>query len=88
MPAIVEGKTKVIRCGPGEDTIILETKDLLTGGDAARRESIAAIGIDKRHKPPMFSRYCSVTASRLPSLSAPPRASYSVIAVTCFRWNW
>lgn len=47
MPAIVEGKTKIIRVGPGEDTVFLETKDVLTGGDAARRESIAEIGIDK-----------------------------------------
>ena len=47
MSVITEGKTKIIRSGPSEDTVYLETKDLLTGGDAARREIITEIGIDK-----------------------------------------
>ncbi len=47
MTTIMEGKTKIIRGGPDADTVYMETKDQLTGGDAARRESIAEIGIDK-----------------------------------------
>jgi phosphoribosylaminoimidazole-succinocarboxamide synthase len=44
---ITEGKTKVILQGVQENTVILETKDVLTGGDAAKREVIDDIGAYK-----------------------------------------
>lgn len=47
MSVIVEGKTKVIRPGASAGTILIETKDSLTAGDAARRESIPDISTDK-----------------------------------------
>jgi len=44
---LTKGKTKTIIPGPRENTVYLETADVLTGGDAAKRESIAGIGVDK-----------------------------------------
>jgi phosphoribosylaminoimidazole-succinocarboxamide synthase len=44
---ISQGKTKVIVSGPLTNTVLLETQDVLTGGDAAKREMIAGIGIHK-----------------------------------------
>ncbi|AKB50695.1 Phosphoribosylaminoimidazole-succinocarboxamide synthase [Methanosarcina barkeri str. Wiesmoor] len=44
---ISQGKTKVILPGPRKNTVFLETRNVLTGGDAARRETIAGIGIHK-----------------------------------------
>ncbi|HVR30965.1 MAG TPA: phosphoribosylaminoimidazolesuccinocarboxamide synthase [Thermoanaerobaculia bacterium] len=38
-----EGKTKIIRRGDRPGEVILETKDELTGGDAAKRETIRGI---------------------------------------------
>ncbi len=43
----VEGKTKIISPGPRDGTVILQTKDILTGGDAAKREVIEGISINK-----------------------------------------
>ena len=40
-------KTKVIILGPLANTVLLETQDVLTGGDAAKREIIEGIGIHK-----------------------------------------
>jgi phosphoribosylaminoimidazole-succinocarboxamide synthase len=42
-----EGKTKIIRTGAVKNTVLLETKDVLTGGDAAKREVINDIGTYK-----------------------------------------
>ncbi|PON19920.1 phosphoribosylaminoimidazolesuccinocarboxamide synthase [Candidatus Entotheonella serta] len=44
---IIEGKTKRIVAGPQAGTVFLETKDELTGGDAAKRATIEGIA---RHK--------------------------------------
>jgi phosphoribosylaminoimidazole-succinocarboxamide synthase len=44
---ISKGKTKVITPGPRKDTVLLETQDVLTGGDAAKREMIGGIGVHK-----------------------------------------
>lgn len=44
---IVEGKTKSIRPGGREHTVILETKDVLTAGDAAKRAEISGISVHK-----------------------------------------
>ena len=41
---IAKGKTKIIRKGPKENTVIMETLDILTGGDAAKKEHIEGIG--------------------------------------------
>ncbi|HUV36147.1 MAG TPA: phosphoribosylaminoimidazolesuccinocarboxamide synthase [Patescibacteria group bacterium] len=43
----VEGKTKTIRPGNREHTVLLETKDVLTAGDAAKRAEIAGISEHK-----------------------------------------
>ena len=42
-----EGKTKVIRRGERPGEVVLETKDELTGGDAAKRETIRGIAVWK-----------------------------------------
>jgi len=44
---LTKGKTKTVLPGPEENTVLLETADVLTGGDAAKRESIAGIGVHK-----------------------------------------
>jgi len=44
---ITQGKTKTIKPGPRENTVILETVDVLTGGDAAKKETIEGIGVNK-----------------------------------------
>ena len=44
---IAKGKTKVVRNGPLEKTVILKTLDVLTGGDAAKKEKIKGIGRQK-----------------------------------------
>src|SRR6185503_5518612 len=48
MSAILsEGKTKIIRRGERPGEVLLETKDELTGGDAAKRETIQGIAVWK-----------------------------------------
>jgi phosphoribosylaminoimidazole-succinocarboxamide synthase len=42
-----EGKTKIIRRGERAHEVVLETKDELTGGDAAKRETIRGIAVWK-----------------------------------------
>ena len=44
---LTEGKTKLIQKGNHAHTIKIVTKDFLTGGDAARKEEIIDIGIQK-----------------------------------------
>jgi phosphoribosylaminoimidazole-succinocarboxamide synthase len=44
---VIEGKTKRIVAGPRHGTVLMETKDELTGGDAAKRATIEGIA---RHK--------------------------------------
>jgi len=44
---LTEGKTKIIREGEAPGEVILETKDELTGGDAAKRETIQGIAVFK-----------------------------------------
>ena len=44
---LAEGKTKLIQKGNQPHTIKIVAKDFLTGGDAARREEITDIGIQK-----------------------------------------
>lgn len=44
---LAHGKTKTVLPGPRENTVILETADVLTGGDAAKKETIAGIGVHK-----------------------------------------
>lgn len=44
---ITQGKTKIVKPGPRKDTVLLETQDVLTGGDAAKREIIKGISVDK-----------------------------------------
>jgi phosphoribosylaminoimidazole-succinocarboxamide synthase len=45
--SLIEGKTKIIEEGELPHTVRLIAKDFLTGGDAARKEEIADIGIQK-----------------------------------------
>jgi phosphoribosylaminoimidazole-succinocarboxamide synthase len=47
MKVLNEGKTKRIIAGENENEIIIETKDDLTGGDAAKKETIPGISIHK-----------------------------------------
>lgn len=42
-----QGKTKILKPGPRRNTVFLETQDVLTGGDAAKREVIEGIGVHK-----------------------------------------
>ena len=44
---LIEGKTKLIEKGDLPNTIKMVAKDFLTGGDAARKEEILDIGIQK-----------------------------------------
>jgi phosphoribosylaminoimidazole-succinocarboxamide synthase len=44
---MLEGKTKIIRPGATPGEVILETKDDLTGGDAAKLETIEGIAVHK-----------------------------------------
>jgi phosphoribosylaminoimidazole-succinocarboxamide synthase len=44
---IVEGKTKRILPAPKEHTVYMETFDVLTGGDAAKKASIEGISVEK-----------------------------------------
>ena len=44
---LIEGKTKLIESGDQPHTVKMVAKDFLTGGDAARKEEIADIGIQK-----------------------------------------
>ena len=44
---LTEGKTKIIRRGERPGEVVLETKDELTGGDAAKRETIRGIAVWK-----------------------------------------
>ena len=44
---ITEGKTKRIVKGEKPNEVIIETKDDLTGGDAAKRETISGISVHK-----------------------------------------
>jgi phosphoribosylaminoimidazole-succinocarboxamide synthase len=44
---MIEGKTKRISPGPRPGTVVMETKDELTGGDAAKRAHIAGIAEHK-----------------------------------------
>jgi phosphoribosylaminoimidazole-succinocarboxamide synthase len=44
---ISQGKTKILKPGPERNTVLLETQDVLTGGDAAKREIIEGIGVHK-----------------------------------------
>ena len=47
MTILTEGKTKTIRTGDVPGEVILETKDELTGGDAAKHETIEGIAAHK-----------------------------------------
>ena len=47
MTILTEGKTKTICTGEVPGEVILETKDELTGGDAAKRETIEGIAVHK-----------------------------------------
>ena len=44
---LIEGKTKIIEKGSQPHTIKMIAKDFLTGGDAAKKEEVADIGIQK-----------------------------------------
>ncbi len=44
---LCEGKTKVISEGENPGEVVLQTKDELTGGDAAKRETIEGIAVHK-----------------------------------------
>ena len=44
---LIEGKTKIIQKGKSPHTVRMLAKDFLTGGDAARKEEITDIGIQK-----------------------------------------
>ena len=44
---LIEGKTKIIEKGIQPHTVRMIAKDFLTGGDAARKEEIVDIGIQK-----------------------------------------
>lgn len=44
---LIEGKTKIIREGATPGEVIVETKDQLTGGDAAKLETIEGISVFK-----------------------------------------
>ena len=44
---LTEGKTKIVRDGDAEGEVVIETKDELTGGDAAKRETIQGIAVFK-----------------------------------------
>ena len=47
MTILVEGKTKLIQKGVKPFTINMIAKDFLTGGDAAKKEELTDIGIQK-----------------------------------------
>ena len=47
MTTLVEGKTKLIKKGDKPFTINMIAKDFLTGGDAAKKEELTDIGIQK-----------------------------------------
>ena len=47
MTTLVEGKTKLIKKGDKPFTINMISKDFLTGGDAAKKEELTDIGIQK-----------------------------------------
>ena len=47
MTTLVEGKTKLIKKGDDPFTINMIAKDFLTGGDAAKKEELTDIGIQK-----------------------------------------
>ena len=50
MHTLVEGKTKLIQKGDKPFTINMVAKDFLTGGDAAKKEELIDIGIQKSIK--------------------------------------
>ena len=47
MTTLVEGKTKLIKKGDKPFTINMIAKDFLTGGDAAKKEELTDIGVQK-----------------------------------------
>jgi phosphoribosylaminoimidazole-succinocarboxamide synthase len=47
MGILVEGKTKLIEKGENPFTVNMVAKDFLTGGDAAKKEELTDIGIQK-----------------------------------------
>ena len=47
MQTLIEGKTKLIQKGDKPFTINMVAKDFLTGGDAAKKEELTDIGIQK-----------------------------------------
>lgn len=47
MTVEVEGKTKIVKSGADEHTVLMVAKDDLTAGDAAKRASVNSIGIEK-----------------------------------------
>ncbi len=61
---IIEGKTKRVVAGPKDGTVLLETKDELTGGDAAKRATIEGIA---QHK----TRQCANVFSLLNQTGIP-----------------
>ncbi len=53
----VEGKTKSVTAGPEEGTVVLRTKNELTGGDAAKRATIEGIAAHKTTQAANALRY-------------------------------
>jgi phosphoribosylaminoimidazole-succinocarboxamide synthase len=58
---LIEGKTKRITAGPRDGTVLMETKDELTGGDAAKRATIEGIA---RHKTAQCAHVFSLLKQR------------------------
>ena len=54
---LIEGKTKRIVPGPQPGTILMETKDELTGGDAAKKARISGIAAHKTQQTANVFRY-------------------------------
>ena len=65
---LVEGKTKIIEKTNDQNIIRIVTKDFLTGGDAAKKEEIKDIGIQKtKQTSNVFSMPVSYTHLTLPT---------------------
>ena len=78
---IIEGKTKVIRRGENVGEVILETKDELTGGDAAKRETIQGIAILKTTQTSNVFRL--LESHGIPSSFIRPRDERSIVCHEC-----
>jgi phosphoribosylaminoimidazole-succinocarboxamide synthase len=76
-----EGKTKTIREGSEAGEVILETRDELTGGDAAKRETIAGIAVFKTIQTQNVFRL--LEASGIPTAFIRPHGPRTMVCHNC-----